>query len=561
MSIKQKLIMSFSSITLLLIGLAIFSNVQLTNIDEDYTFLLDERAYKVIEVSKVQNATSIQGLSLRSYLLRQDKSDVNTIQEQQQVVMTTLKDIQHLFTNPEMAKEMENVQQQYTKYIAHVEEIIALADKGALKDAENMLFNTAYPVYNSMQQSLNRIAAFQKEQMTITSNETTEAVNVSKTLLIVLSVVGTIIAIFITYKMVVNITKPLRRLTQSAQVIAAGDLRQQNIEVNTKDEIHDLAEAFNTMKSNLHEVIANVSMNVSNTTAAAEQLAASTDEVSVTTKDIAVRIDEIASNGVQAAQMGNDCAIATDESAQGVSRIAEAAQQLNERAIKMEEVAATGARTLQTAETQMSVIQQSSHETKARIQQLSTQSAEIESITKVITDITDQTNLLALNAAIEAARAGEHGKGFAVVADEVRKLAEQSKQSAGQIVELTSLIQKDTKAVEESVDVTVSNIDEGVMYVQHAQTSFNHIVTSVSNMAAQIQEVSASAEEMSASTEEVAASVQEMAQAATNAANASAAIAAASEEQTATMSEINSVARTLTDGAQRVQEQLTRFNV
>src|SRR5690606_34190453 len=125
---------------------------------------------------------------------------------------------------------------------------------------------------------------------------------------------------------------------------------------------------------------------------------------------------------------------------------------------------------------------------KEKIKQLSRQSAEIENITKVITDITDQTNLLALNAAIEAARAGEHGKGFAVVADEVRKLAEQSKNSASQIAGLTSTIQEDTREVEESVNATVQNVDQGVIYLQNAQVSFNHIVGSITDMTAQIQE-------------------------------------------------------------------------
>ncbi|OCS90580.1 methyl-accepting chemotaxis protein [Caryophanon latum] len=561
MSIKQKLLVSFSSVILLLIGLAIFSIIQLSKVDEDYTFLLEDRAHKVMESTKIQNAISMQGLALRSYLLRQDAADASIIEEQNKVIAETIEQIEPMFTVQEMIIEIENIKTNHTQYMKYAEDIMTLADQKNEQQAERVLFETAFPIYTSIQQSINSIVAYQTNEMNGTSADTTDSVSTSKMLLIGLSVTGTIIALYLMYTIINGITKPLRHLTTSAQIIADGDLRIDDIKVTTKDELHELAQSFNMMKNNLHQVITDVLANVSSTTAASEQLSASTDEVVEMTKDITTRIDIIAENSVQAAKMGEDCAAATDESAKGVGRIAESAQMLNERASSMEVMASEGGKTLQTTKEQMSVIQKSSYETKERIQQLSEQSAEIENITKVITDITDQTNLLALNAAIEAARAGEHGKGFAVVADEVRKLAEQSKQSATQIVELTSLIQKDTKAVEESVNITVGNIDEGVAYVENAQHSFTQIVESVLDMAKDIQDVSASAEEMTAGTEEVAASVSEMSESAKHASKESALIAAASEEQVATMSEINGVAKTLTEGALTVQEQLNRFKV
>ncbi|CAM5524809.1 Methyl-accepting chemotaxis protein OS=Lysinibacillus sphaericus OX=1421 GN=LS41612_15285 PE=3 SV=1 [Lysinibacillus sphaericus] len=185
-----------------------------------------------------------------------------------------------------------------------------------------------------------------------------------------------------------------------------------------------------------------------------------------------------------------------DEIAHSVQRIAEATQLLNSKALDTQVIANEGGKTLQTAENQMAVIQQSSHETNERIKQLSAQSTEIEKIIKVITDITEQTNLLALNAAIEAARAGEHGKGFAVVADEVRKLAEESKASAHQIVDLTTSIQQETNAVEKAVSVTVQNVEEGVTFIQNAQVSFDTIMKAIQEITSQIEDVSASTEEI-----------------------------------------------------------------
>ena len=561
MSIRNKLFTSFGIIILILIGLAAFSSTQMSKIDNNYSYLLDDRAYKVIESSKIQNATSLQGLYIRSYVLRQDSSDLDNLYAKREFVAQKISEIEPLFKKEQIQEEIKNLKEQQNLYNGYVDEIIKYVDNNQSEKAKNMLFNFAVPANQDIQQSINNIVDFQTELMNASSEDTTSSTSLSKLLLIVISILGTIVAVILAIVITKNITSPLKRLTDSANVIATGDLREEDIVVNTKDEINDLTQAFNTMKANLSNLISNVSINVSNTTSAAEQLAASTDEVTIASKDIAERMEHIVSGAGQSANTGNDCAIATDESAQGVGRIAEAAQSLHSQAVDMQSMATEGGQTLQTAEQQMSVIQQSSHETRDKIKQLSVQSAEIESITKVITDITEQTNLLALNAAIEAARAGEHGKGFAVVADEVRKLAEQSKSSASKIVGLTSIIQKDTKEVEESVNITVQNIDQGVTYLQNAQTSFSNIFGSITEMTAQIQEVSASSEEISASTEEVAASVTEMAHAANTAAEQSSHALASVEEQTATMQEINAVAKSLSEGAMAIQEEINQFKV
>ena len=195
------------------------------------------------------------------------------------------------------------------------------------------------------------------------------------------------------------------------------------------------------------------------------------------------------------------------------------------------------------------------------VQKLSQQTNEIEKMTKVITDITDQTNLLSLNAAIEAARAGDHGKGFAVVADEVRKLAESSKQSANSIVELTMEIQKDTANVEQAVTNAIGSVKDGVKIINHAGESFTEIVGAVNMMTTQIEEISATAEQISASAEEVTASVTEIANGADTAAQSINSIASSMEEQTATMQEVSGIASGLVDSATELQQEISKFRV
>ncbi|WP_342573809.1 methyl-accepting chemotaxis protein [Solibacillus sp. FSL K6-1781] len=561
MNIGKKLFGSFGIVIVILIFLSIFSVIKMTEIDKDYSFLIEDRVYKVTELSEIQNATSLQGLYIRSYVLRQDSADLENLTTQRETIAEKIGEIEGLFRTADMQEQINTLKENQALYNDYVSQVIDYIDNDEFEKANNMLFEFAVPANRSIQQTINNIVDVQKEQMHTTSDETTASAKISKTLMITISVIGILLASCLAIFITLNITRPLHRLTNAAHVIANGDLREEDVHVKTKDEIGELAAAFNAMKASLSSLISNVSLNVSSTTAASEQLASSTDEVSAASADIAKRVETVAESGSNSAAIGNDCAVAMDETAQGVSRIAEAAQVLNSHAMDMQTIAGEGGHTLQTAEQQMSVIQQSSYETKEKIKQLSRQSAEIENITKVITDITDQTNLLALNAAIEAARAGEHGKGFAVVADEVRKLAEQSKNSASQIAGLTSTIQKDTREVEESVNTTAQNVDQGVVYLQNAQVSFNHIVGSITEMTAQIQEVSASSEQISASTEEVAASIAEMAHAANSAAGEIGIVLSAVEEQTATMQEINEVAQSLSEGAVGVQEQINLFKV
>lgn len=558
-SIAKKIFINFGLILLILMGLTAFSVKQLLEIDIKYTSLIDNESYKIVEVSKIQNAVSLQGLYIRSYLLDKNSDNLEKIYAQRDTINEILNEIEPLFVTAEMQEEFRNIKEQQGLYSDYAKEVIQYVDNNQLKEAHDILLNSVVPTDQSIQQSINTIVDFQTKEMNTANDDATASTDTTIISLIIAALVDIILAIILGVLMTRHITIPLNRLTQAANVMATGDLRGEGLVVNTKDEIQELAQAFNTMKSNLVTLLNNAVFSISNTTTATKQLATSIDEISVVTDDIAKRMEKVALGGGQAAATGNECAIATDETAQGVGRIADAAQALHTQAMDTQSMADEGGHTLQIAEQQIAVIQTSSYETREKVKQLSRQSAEIENIIQVITDITDQTNLLALNAAIEAARAGEHGKGFAVVADEVRQLAEESKNSAAKIVELTAHIQTDTKAVEESVNITVQNIDQGVTCLQNAQTSFHSIVGSITDMTAQIQEISASTEEISASTEQIAASVSEMAHTSNNTAEESQIVLAAVEEQTATMHEINAVAKSLSEGAAKAEEEINQY--
>ncbi|WP_431807741.1 methyl-accepting chemotaxis protein [Lysinibacillus sphaericus] len=561
MSIKKKIYLGFGSIILFLILSSTIAFVQLKSVNNKYTFTIEDRVYKLLQVDAILNASSLQGLYIRSYILDPSDETIKNLEKQEELIEEKTAELEKIIKNPEMQKQLQSIKENQAKFNQGAQDIINTYDKEDVQASIEKIQVLVRPANEGIQLAVNKISVYQKELMEKANTEATKIANNSSLIILGIAIVTTILALLISVFITRLITVPINKLNATAKVIAEGDLSGEDINVKTNDEIGVLADSFNEMKRRLHSIINNVAANVEQTTAAAEQLAASTDQVAISSNEVANRIEVTSEGANQSAITGRESATAMDETAHGVQRIAEATQLLNSKALDTQVIANEGGKTLQTAENQMAVIQQSSHETNARIKQLSAQSTEIEKIIKVITDITEQTNLLALNAAIEAARAGEHGKGFAVVADEVRKLAEESKASAHQIVDLTTSIQQETNAVEKAVSVTVQNVEEGVTFIQNAQVSFDTIMKAIQEITSQIEDVSASTEEISASTEEVAASVNEMASAATTAAEQSEMIAAAVEEQTATIQEINAVAKSLSEGAMTVQEEINKFKI
>ncbi|QPQ33534.1 MULTISPECIES: methyl-accepting chemotaxis protein [unclassified Lysinibacillus] len=561
MSIRKKLYIGFGTIILLLLTISSISYYQLNHINNLNKELFENRVYKLIQIDKILTAAALQGNYIRSYMLEPDDVTIQKLEEQEQLIQAKITELDKIFTSETTQEQMKIIKTNQAIFEKAALEIINTYNPDDLQSAIDILRTRAHPAREAIQQAVHDIALYEEQQIQIVRAELSNAENVSSVIVLSISVISIIFSFIVVFFMTRAITIPVNKLATAANVIATGDLRQKNIEVKTKDEIRNLANSFNVMKFNLRSLINNVAKNVEYTTSSSAELSASTDEVSLSSSDIAKRIQLMAKDGNQAVITGQETSSAMDETARGVQRIAEATQMLHSKAVDTQSVANNGEKMLQTTESQMMVIQQSSDKTNELIKQLSTQSAEIENITKVITDITDQTNLLALNAAIEAARAGEHGQGFAVVADEVRKLAEESKISANQIINLTTNIQQNTREVEKAVGVTVQKVDEGVTYIHDAQTAFNKIMDAIEHMAYEIEDVSASTQQISAATEEVAASVNEMSSVAKNAAQQSELIAAAIQEQAAIIQEVNDVAKSLSDEAITLQEEINKFKV
>ncbi len=293
-----------------------------------------------------------------------------------------------------------------------------------------------------------------------------------------------------------NIIGPVRQLLKAFRRLSDGDLTQE-IEVRTRDEVAQLAEAFNQTNHKLNEMVNKVSDSSSSVATSASQLSASSNDIndhaqnqSTKTTQAASAMEELNSSFVNVAQNSVNAADSAKEAA---------------------ELASKGGETVTETISGMNRIANSVRESAKTIEALGSRSEQIGEIIKVINDIAGQTNLLALNAAIEAARAGEQGRGFAVVADEVRKLAERTTSATNEIGDMVKGIQDDTGKAVESMQSGTLEVEEGLRSADQAGEALQRIVSSVQNVTDMIQQIATAAEEQSSTGDEVATNIESVA--------------------------------------------------
>jgi methyl-accepting chemotaxis protein len=355
----------------------------------------------------------------------------------------------------------------------------------------------------------------------------------------------------------------MTRLTAKTKSMFANgrvDLTEE-FESRSKDEIGRFSSEMNHLLYQLRQLVFCIQSVSSEVTDSGRKLKSDVAATQQSAEVFYHKIDEISSGANQQAIGAQQGAIALNEMANGVQRIAESICDIASSSHDTLSQLQTGMNHIQIVIGQMNNLLTSTISTKEVILILHSKSAEIGTFASFITDISNQTNILSLNASIEASRAGEHGRGFQVIASEIRNLAIQSKASSDRILTMIKEIQSYVDTAVSSMTANSSHVQESVEVVNQVGESLGKIVFATQSITSQAEDVSATAEELSASVEEVTATVDDMASISEESATHIQSAASTYKEQLHVMEGIMQSAEDLNGLAERLEEEIRMFKI
>lgn len=354
---------------------------------------------------------------------------------------------------------------------------------------------------------------------------------------------------------------PLHALAMNLQRISGGDLLVTDLSIQSNDEIGELASSANSMRKKLHDLLKNVAMSVETVAASSEELTSNASQTADSIQQVAKSTVTMADGAT--AQVDTISGITQKTSHMGdlMSALQKSAQDMESSAIQSRQRTEDGKRTVANAMDQIRKITSQVNTSAEVINSLGGRIQEIGSIVDTISAIAKQTNLLALNAAIEAARAGEHGRGFAVVSEEVRKLAEQSNESATTISSLIGEIQSDTLHAVETIQTGNENVKVGAESVNKTGEAFDVIEKEINTLADNIEMSIRHIESVSGLAREIFEAMGQVSSVSREVMEEAQSVSASTEEQAATMTEMTTASHRLAELAQTLQTEVQKFQI
>jgi methyl-accepting chemotaxis protein len=452
------------------------------------TSLSDNDPQAAIAVSETLNELTLARVSVMRYMSTFSEEDVTSAIKRLDYAAEDLAATRQQVQNPTRQKWLDEAAEGFAFYAARLD---ALREQVL---AREQIVNQQLDVYGP------QILAISNELMTRLDGRERELTEQNNSLLATVMLVTLVsggvavtLAALVTFILVSAITRMAARLLQAMNAVAEGNLSEPPLDARGSDELAMLARATDRMAASLRKVIQEVRGSAESVTSGASQIAAASEEISSGMTDQASQVTQVSA--------------AVEEMAASIVEVARKSSDASTAAAEAGSTAESGGQVVRNTVEGMNDINEAVSDSSRSVAELGKRGQQIGEVIAVINDIADQTNLLALNAAIEAARAGEHGRGFAVVADEVRKLADRTTKATEEIAESIRAIQTETESAVDKMNRGTGQVARGVEQATSAGESLEKIVRASRDVADMIRAIAAAAEQQSSASEQVSQSI------------------------------------------------------
>jgi len=495
MKIGVRLGIAFTAMVLLIVAMVAFGINKLSNIKEQVDHIAKNNAVKLIASSDAQQA--IAGVYRSIDLLVLEDKDASARSKQKDNINTfrtkyaeSMKILEEKEKNEQGKAIIDKIKQSLASAKDANNKVIELAMDGKSDEAHDLMAKQANPLYAPISKSFDELVDYQKKRIDFRYNEAVDGYKSARNGFIITMLFAVVIAIGTALFITKSITTPLGKMVDMLKDIARGegDLTKR-LDASAKDEIGEASRWFNEFIEKLRGIISQISSTSSQVASAASQLNSTAEQIATGAEEVAAQAGTVATAGEEMSATSGDIAQNCQMAAEGAQRASQSAQ--------------NGAEVVGKTVAVMSQIADRVQTSAKTVESLGARSDQIGAIIGTIEDIADQTNLLALNAAIEAARAGEQGRGFAVVADEVRALAERTTRATKEIGEMIKAIQNETKGAVAAMEQGVQQVESGTIEAEKSGYALQDILQQINDVAMQVNQIATAAEEQTATTSEI----------------------------------------------------------
>lgn len=553
------MMLGVSMLIALLMAIGILASIQNQKTQDEYQHLLDNDAEMRFLLKNVQYRITSLSNDERAYLLTGDTSYPGEIEAKKTEITTTMKTVQSKHIPENIQKALVTLDKELVAYYAISDKVVSTYQKDPAQALQIHMVEERDLRKEHLTPALDAVIELIDSEMAkntvILQEHNSQTLVIIRTAFIISILVGVMVLLALRQAL-----KPIEQLQTALAYVTEGDLTK-NINVTSKDEIGQLAQGLNTMIVTLRQTIATIYDTSHQVATSAEELNASSDQSTLTTEHLSNLTQNFAESTEQQLHKFIDMSNTISELSSTIQQVYVNGEEMDHLSNTAKEATVVGSTGMTGIVSEMNVIYGSVEDTYKMIQGLEEKSTAIEHIVSLISSLAEQTNLLALNAAIEAARAGEHGKGFAVVADEVRKLAEESKTSANNVREVLVEIQRETEVAVHSMSNGLEKVKSGMAVTQQVNGTFQTIDASISQLSKKVAEVSNHLRDMSMQSERVVTFVEEVKSLAESNTTAIHDSTAATQEQLASSEEISSAAETLARLADEQKSMVAQFKI